>query len=156
MGRYKEHEYFIYGFQKWGMTNSFLASKIIKDLYLNNDNAYLSLFSCHYYSLSYSKIYLKQILHHLYLGYVKFHFHIKNNLQRGQGGLMKINHKLYAVYLDRQGIYHYFSPYCPHLKGLLSFDEKNQIWHCPCHQSVFDCYGKLIEGPCLKDMNKQK
>ena len=44
MGRYKEHEYFIYGFQKWGMTNSFLASKIIKDLYLNNDNAYLSLF----------------------------------------------------------------------------------------------------------------
>ena len=155
MGRYKEHEYFIYGFQKWGMTNSFLASKIIKDLYLNNDNAYLSLFSCHYYSLSYSKIYLKQMLHHLYLGYVKFHFHTKKNLQRGQGGLMKINHKLYAVYLDRQGINHYFSPYCPHLKGLLSFDEKNQIWHCPCHQSVFDCYGKLIEGPCLKDMNKQ-
>ena len=69
---------------------------------------------------------------------------------------MKIKHKLYAVYLDKQGIYHYFSPYCPHLKGLLSFDEKNQIWHCPCHQSVFDCYGKLIEGPCLKDMNKQK
>jgi len=136
------------------MTNSFLASKIIKDLYLNNDNAYLSLFSCHYYSLSYSKIYLKQILHHLYLGYIKFHFHTKNNLQRSQGGLMKINHKLYAVYLDRQGIYHYFSPYCPHLKGLLSFDEKNQIWHCPCHQSVFDCYGKLIEGPCLKDMKK--
>lgn len=94
--------------------------------------------------------------HHLYLGYVKFHFHTKKNLQRGQGGLMKINHKLYAVYLDKQGIYHYFSPYCPHLKGLLSFDEKNQIWHCPCHQSVFDCYGKLIEGPCLKDMNKQK
>lgn len=156
MGRYKEHEYFIYGFQKWGMTNSFLASKIIKDLYLNNDNAYLSLFSCHYYSLSYSKIYLKQMLHHLYLGYVKFHFHTKKNLQRGQGGLMKINHKLYAVYLDKQGIYHYFSPYCPHLKGLLSFDEKHQIWHCPCHQSIFDCYGKLIEGPCLKDMNKQK
>ena len=103
-------------FKKWGMTNSFLASKIIKDLYLNNDNAYLSLFSCHYYSLSYSKIYLKQMLHHLYLGYVKFHFHTKKNLQRGQGGLMKINHKLYAVYLDKQGIYHYFSPYCPHLK----------------------------------------
>ena len=79
------------------------------------------------------------MLHHLYLGYVKFHFHTKKNLQRGQGGLMKINHKLYAVYLDKQGIYHYFSPYCPHLKGLLSFDEKNQIWHCPCHQSVFDC-----------------
>ena len=39
---------------------------------------------------------------------------------------------------------------------LLSFDEKHQIWHCPCHQSIFDCYGKLIEGPCLKDMNKQK
>ena len=25
MGRYKEHEYFIYGFQKWGMTNSFFS-----------------------------------------------------------------------------------------------------------------------------------
>ena len=36
------------------------------------------------------------MLHHLYLGYVKFHFHTKKNLQRGQGGLMKINHKLYV------------------------------------------------------------
>ena len=103
------------------------------------------------------------MLHHLYLGYVKFHFRTKKNLQRGQGGLMKINHKLYVPNYpadrssaESQSIYHYFSPYCPHLKGLLSFDEKNQIWHCPCHQSVFDCYGKLIEGPCLKDMNKQK
>ena len=44
MGRYKEHEY-LFMVSKMGMTNSFLASKIIKDLYLNNDNAYLSLFS---------------------------------------------------------------------------------------------------------------
>ena len=36
---------------------------------------------------------------------------------------MKINHHLLAVYLDKQGKYHYFSPYCPHLKCLLMFDE---------------------------------
>ena len=63
---------------------------------------------------------------------------------------------LLAVYLDKQGKYHYFSPYCPHLKCLLMFDEKHQIWHCPCHQSIFDCYGKLIEGPSLKNMKKRK
>ena len=56
IGRYKEHEYFIYGFQKWGMINSFLASKIIKDLYLNKENAYTSLFSCHYFSFNSSSL----------------------------------------------------------------------------------------------------
>lgn len=156
IGRYKEHEYFIYGFQKWGMTNSFLASKIIKDLYLNKENAYTSLFSCHYFSFNYSKMYFKQMIHHLYLGYIKLHFIKKKHLNKGQGTLMKINHHLLAVYLDKQGKYHYFSPYCPHLKCLLMFDEKHQIWHCPCHQSIFDCYGKLIEGPSLKNMKKRK
>ena len=86
----------------------------------------------------------------LYFHVIIFH------LNKGQGTLMKINHHLLAVYLDKQGKYHYFSPYCPHLKCLLMFDEKHQIWHCPCHQSIFDCYGKLIEGPSLKNMKKRK
>ena len=75
-----------------------------------------------------------------------FHFHTKKNLQRGQGGLMKINHKLYAVYLDKQGIYHYFSPYCPYLKGLLSFDE-NIKYALSCHQSIL-----IVMENLLKDL----
>lgn len=86
------------------------------------------------------------MLHHLYLGYVKFHFHTKKNLQRGQGGLMKINHKLYAVYLDKQGIYHYFSPYCPHLKGLLSFDEKIKYGIVPVINLFLIVMENLLKG----------
>lgn len=48
------------------------------------------------------------MIHHLYLGYIKLHFIKKKHLNKGQGTLMKINHHLLAVYLDKQGKYHYF------------------------------------------------
>ncbi|MEG0366104.1 MAG: Rieske 2Fe-2S domain-containing protein, partial [Coprobacillus sp.] len=51
---------------------------------------------------------------------------------------------------------HYLSPYCPHLKCVVEFHKKDQTWTCPCHQSVYDAYGKLIEGPSLFDLKEKR
>ncbi|WP_044600456.1 Rieske 2Fe-2S domain-containing protein, partial [Candidatus Stoquefichus massiliensis] len=76
------------------------------------------------------------------------------------GMITKVNGKLTAVYKDKKGNLHYFSPYCPHLKCIVEFNQKDQTWRCPCHQSVYNAYGQLMEGPSLyplkpKDQNRE-
>lgn len=154
IGRLSHNEFIIYGFQKWGMTLSHVAARLIKDLIYNNKNPYQELYSCHYFSISYSKEYLQLMKRHLFKGYLYQRYQTENinNLQNKTGAIIKKNHHLYAVYRDERGIDHYFSPYCPHLKCLVHFNKKNQTWDCPCHQSIYDAFGHVIEGPSLHDL----
>ncbi|MGN1182837.1 MAG: FAD-dependent oxidoreductase [Faecalibacillus sp.] len=156
IGRLKDNEFMIYGFQKWGMTLSHVAAKLIRDLILNQKNEYKELYSCHYFSVSFSKQYLPVLLKNSFRGYFLQRYQIipLNQLEKGQGDIIKINHHLYAVYRDDHGFDHYFSPYCPHLKCLIHFNAKSQTWDCPCHQSIYDAYGHLIEGPSVLPLKK--
>jgi len=36
---------------------------------------------------------------------------------------------------------------CTHLKCNVRWDEKRQIFVCPCHGGLFDAYGNVIAGP---------
>lgn len=148
-------EFVIYGFQKWGMTLSQVAAKLIADLILERDNPYEDLYACHYFSVSSSQQYTHKIISHLKKGYWSQRFHTRSiqSLDIKDGSIVKIDGHLKAVYKDSQENLYYFSPYCPHLKGLVHFDKKSQTWMCPCHQSVYDAYGRLIEGPSLFSLN---
>jgi FAD dependent oxidoreductase./Rieske [2Fe-2S] domain. len=159
----QSNEFVIYGFQKWGMTLSQVAGKLIADLILERDNPYEELYSCHYFSMSYAKPYYAKLWENTKRGMILNHFqnHSIQALQCQSGIVTRVHGKLRAVYKDKKGELHYFSPYCPHLKCIVEFVEKDQTWTCPCHQSVYDAYGKLIEGPSLfslqkKDIDKRK
>lgn len=157
LNKYRQ-EYVMYGYQKWGMTLSHVGARLIRDLILEKDNPYEELYACHYFSLSFANKYKSQLLQNYKRGYVTNH---QNDisleaLHKQEGALVKVEGKLRAVYKDGQGKLYIFSPYCPHLKGLIEFDKKNKVWKCPCHQSVFDAYGKLIEGPSLYDLCRKE
>lgn len=157
IGQYKNNEYIIYGFQKWGMTLSHVAGKLIKDLILKKHNPYKQLYYCHYFSISYSKHYFAKLLKNTFQGYIFQRYITKNinDLNTNDGAIIKIKHHLYAVYKDSHGKLYAFSPYCPHLKCLIQFNHKSQTWDCPCHQSVFNAFGQLIEGPSLQSLKKR-
>lgn len=157
IGQYKNNEYIIYGFQKWGMTLSHVAGKLIKDLILEKHNPYKQLYYCHYFSISHSKQYFVKLLKNTLQGYIFQRYMTKNinDLNENEGAIIKIKHHLYAVYKDSHGKLYTFSPYCPHLKCLIQFNRKSQTWDCPCHQSVFDAYGQLLEGPSLHSLKKR-
>lgn len=150
------HEFIIYGFQKWGMTLSQVAATLIADIILERNNSYEDLYACHYFSLSFAKQYTHKIINNVKKGYWSQRFHTKSiqSLEVKEGTISKVDGQLRAVYKDAQENLHYFSPYCPHLKCLIHFDKKSQTWVCPCHQSVYDAYGKLIEGPSLFPLKK--
>lgn len=154
------NEFVIYGFQKWGMTLSQVAAKLISDIILEQDNPYEELYACHYFSMSFMKEYQSLIYKNTKKGMITNRFrHDAMSLDINDGRVMKINGKLTAVYKDQQGELHYVSPYCPHLKCVVEFHKIDQTWTCPCHQSVYDAYGKLLEGPslqCLKEIHNDK
>lgn len=150
-------EFVIYGFQKWGMTLSHVAAKLISDFILEKDNPYEELYSCGYFSMSYAKEYYALMWRNTKRGMILNRFQNDSLalLEKQDGMVTKVDGHLTAVYKDKKGKLHYFSPYCPHLKCVVDFVKKDQTWTCPCHQSVYDAYGNLIEGPSLFSLKEK-
>lgn len=155
IGKMNKQEYVAYGYNKWGMTLSHVASKLIYDLIIDGDSQYSDL-----YRPNYGK-YLKSGETIVKLVKNNYHGMIKNRLvsskeikiKNQEGKVIRYRGKLLAVYVDSKGRVFYFSPYCPHLKCVVQYNEIDNTWNCPCHGSIFSCYGKLISGPstkCLK------
>lgn len=152
-----KNEFVIYGFQKWGMTLSQVGAKLISDLILEHDNSYEEFYSCDYFSVSFAKQYTQKVIHNLKTGFWTNRFETKNieSLDMKEGAVVKVDGHLKAVYKDSQEQLHFFSPYCPHLKCIIGFDKKSQTWLCPCHQSSYDSYGNIIEGPTLYPLKEE-
>ncbi len=43
-------------------------------------------------------------------------------------------------------------PRCTHLGCVLSFDDAEESWDCPCHGSRYDADGSVICGPATRDL----
>ena len=122
------------GYNTWGMTNSILASIIIRDIILNKDNPYISLFSPKR-NFNLSKI-------------IRFPIDIKSNIK----ALIKSTKTNVNNSKDELNKEHIVLNKCPHLKCGLVFNEIEKTWDCLCHGSRFDIDGKCLEGPSNYDI----
>lgn len=158
IGKINEFEYVSYGYDKWGMTLSHVASKMIYDLIINNDCKYKELYDPYYGKYLYSMPDIVKLVKNNYHGMIKNRIITDKNLslKANQGKVIRYRGKLIAVYKDKQHRVFYFSPYCPHLKCVVEFNELDQTWNCPCHGSIFDCYGRLISGPATRKLTQLK
>jgi glycine/D-amino acid oxidase-like deaminating enzyme/nitrite reductase/ring-hydroxylating ferredoxin subunit len=77
-------------------------------------------------------------------------------IARGEGAVMRRGLRRVAVYVDDAGSVHERSATCPHLGGVVSWNPAEKSWDCPCHGSRFDCYGKLMTGPAVADLQPVK
>jgi Rieske Fe-S protein len=73
----------------------------------------------------------------------------------GSGATVRHGAQKTAVYRDTDGKYHEFSAVCPHLGGIVAWNETEKSWDCPCHGSRFDCVGKLLNGPANRGLDPQ-
>ena len=52
------------------------------------------------------------------------------------------------------GVRRTVSPVCPHLGGVVSWNDADQSWECPLHGSRFAPDGTLLEGPATKNLTR--
>jgi Rieske [2Fe-2S] domain len=50
------------------------------------------------------------------------------------------------------GTEHRVSPVCPHLGGIVNWNDADKAWECPLHGSRFGPDGALLEGPATRDL----
>ncbi len=49
-----------------------------------------------------------------------------------------------------------YSATCPHVRCLVKWSDKENLYHCPCHASAFDKDGKRLYGPATRGLWPQK
>ena len=64
--------------------------------------------------------------------------YIKND----NGGIIRTNGKTLGIYKDKDGKVYVVKPTCTHLGCLLTWNNLDKTWDCPCHGSRFDYNGK--------------
>ncbi|HYP22925.1 MAG TPA: FAD-dependent oxidoreductase, partial [Actinomycetota bacterium] len=144
-------------FRKWGMTNGTLAGMILADLITETPNEWASLYDPHRATLKASapkfakenvKVaghWLRDRLSHPQSG-------VPGDLAPGEAAVVGTAPGQVAAYRDDAGELHKVSAVCTHLGCIVSWNNAETTWDCPCHGSRFDVDGKVIQGPAVKDL----
>lgn len=146
------------GFNKWGMTSSNVAANIIIDSILGKENKYAKIYEATRLKPIKNKEELGNMVSQVFKSFVSNRIKIpKENIsaiKNDNGGIIKIDGASVGIYKDKDGQIFAISPTCTHLGCLLTWNNTDKTWDCPCHGSRFDYTGKNIYDPAFKDLNK--
>ena len=75
-------------------------------------------------------------------------------IKNDNGGIIKVNGASIGIYKDINGKVFAVNPTCTHLGCLLTWNNLDKTWDCPCHGSRFDYTGKNLYDPAFKDLER--
>lgn len=146
------------GYKKWGMTSSYVASKIIVNKIIGKENKYEKIFTSTRFepvkNKEEVKNMLKEVTYSLALKKLEIPEETLKQVKVGEGKIIEWEGKKVGVYCDERKELHMIEPKCAHLGCELSFNNIEKTWDCPCHGSKFTYDGILIESPSVKDVHK--
>lgn len=135
-----------------GMTHGTIAGPLIADLIQGIDNKYKDLYEPDRFKFfKTGKIFLKENIDAL-IKYFKTNpkdtsaEHLKE-LKKGEGTIVKMHKEKFGVYRDENGMLHWVSAVCTHLKCIVKWNNDEKSWDCPCHGSRFSIHGEVMNGP---------
>lgn len=145
------------GFNKWGMTSSNVAANIITDKILGKENEYEEVFrSTRLHPIKNSQEFgsmLKETTNSLILNKFKVPPQDLDSIENDSGSVLEYNNEKVGIYRDKRGKIFAIKPICTHLGCLLSWNNIDKTWDCPCHGSRFDYTGKNLYNPAIKDLD---
>jgi glycine/D-amino acid oxidase-like deaminating enzyme/nitrite reductase/ring-hydroxylating ferredoxin subunit len=146
------------GFRKWGMTSGTAAGMILKDLILGQSNPWAEVFDAT--RLDFAPSASKLIKENANVAKRFFGDRLSalvapeiDSLKPGEGAIVRSGHGKVAAYREMGGMVKALSPTCTHLGCVVSFNDAEQSWDCPCHGSRFDIEGHVIEGPAVEPLD---
>lgn len=151
-----DHLYVGTGFKKWGMTSSNVAANIIVDQIQGKENPYAYVFNSTRMQPIKNHTEVKNMVvestNSLLLNKLKHSDLSFDSIANNSGGIIEINHQKVGIYKDTSGNVYAVKPMCTHLGCLLSWNDVDKTWDCPCHGSRFDFMGKNIYDPALLNL----
>ena len=144
------------GFNKWGMTSSNVAANIIKDCILGLKNSYANTFDSSRFNPIKNKDEMKNMAKQVFHSFISNRIKIPDKdlsaIKNDNGGILRVNGISVGIYKDKNGNIFAVNPTCTHLGCLLTWNNVDKTWDCPCHGSRFDYKGKNLYDPAFKDL----
>jgi len=145
------------GFRKWGMTNGTAGSLLLRDIIMEKDNPYRTLFSpSRFHPDPAIKTFIATNLD-VAKQFVSGKLDMgeqKKALSPNEGAIFHVDGKKVGCYKDSGGTIHKVDTTCTHLGCEVAWNANEKTWDCPCHGSRFAYTGEVIEGPALKPLPK--
>ena len=77
-----------------------------------------------------------------------------SQIKNDNGAIIKIKGNDIGIYKDSSGKIYAVKPHCTHLGCLLTWNNLDKTWDCPCHGSRFNYMGENIYDPAFKNLEK--
>lgn len=146
------------GFKKWGMTSTNVAANIVTDKIMGNKNKYEEIFTATRMKPIKNRWevenILKQTVNSIALNKFRIEPYSIEQIKNDNAAIIEINGDNIGVYKDAKGEVYAVKPNCSHLGCLLSWNNLDKTWDCPCHGSRFDYMGRNIYEPAIKNLEK--
>jgi glycine/D-amino acid oxidase-like deaminating enzyme/nitrite reductase/ring-hydroxylating ferredoxin subunit len=135
-----------------GMTHGALAGILLKDLILNGSSPWQEVYEPSRTPPAGIVNFLSERLTDLksfaeYLG--PGELNSVDELEPGQGGILRNGTEKIAACRDLDGKLHLNSAVCTHLGCHIHWNSTEQCWDCPCHGSHFAPDGAVLNGPAI-------
>ena len=163
------------GFNKWGMTSSNVAGNIIVDKILGRENEYENVFKATRLHPIKNNVELGNMIKETTNSFVINKFKVPDadldviednsvmsgskkagnfeEIKNDSGHVLKYNWQTIGIYKDNDGKIFAVNPICTHLGCLLSWNNLDKTWDCPCHGSRFDYKGHQLYNPAIRDLD---
>jgi len=159
LNRRSKHVFVATAYSKWGMTGGTVAAELISDAILGRENAWAGLYDSKRLNPRASAA--KFVKENAAIGWRFFAQRLARGekrspeeLNQGEGAILRVGGLKRAVYRDEQGIVHLLSPVCRHLWCYVEWNDAERSWDCPCHGSRYRGDGRVIQGPSVQDLRR--
>lgn len=156
-----DHRYIVTGDSGNGLTHGVLAGKLISDLILGQENAWKDVYDPKR-KATLAKSLPTMLQHDVQINaqYKRFlHSDINDieDLVKGKGGVLNATgRKPIAVYKDDDGNVVRRSALCPHMGGVVCWNDSEKSWDCPIHGSRFAKTGEQVMGPAAAGLKEEE
>lgn len=154
-----EHLYVATVFRAWGMTNGTAAAMLLSDLIAGKGNEWAKLYDSTRASPLVSKKLYKEGLNqasHFVKDRLGGMQDVLGGIALSQGKIVGRSGDQMAIYRDLQGEIHALSARCTHLGCIVSWNQAERSWDCPCHGSRFSVDGEVLHGPAVRDLERAR
>lgn len=155
-----DNVYMITGDSGNGITHGTIGGLLIADLINGKDNPYADLYNPARFPFRTPMDFIKEagkMVLEMGQGWLTCKPSIEKSISKlkpGQGAILRRGFKNIAVYKDVGGDIYYYSAVCPHLGGILEWNDDEKSFDCPLHGSRFTPEGIVINGPANCGLKK--